>query len=99
MSSKTLIAGALSAAALVASALLSVAVLSAADRTDAPPIVVEEIVAKVNGEIVTRGELDKQKLQIEAELRQRGLLGATLQDAINKGIADGLRDKIDALLL
>jgi peptidyl-prolyl cis-trans isomerase SurA len=99
MSSKTLVAGALSAATLLASALLSAAVLSAADRPDPPSIVVEEIVAKVNGEIVTRGELDKQKLQIEAELRQRGLLGATLQDAINKGIADGLRDKIDALLL
>jgi peptidyl-prolyl cis-trans isomerase SurA len=71
----------------------------AADRAEPQAIVVEEIVAKVNGEIVTRGELDKQRLQIEAQLRQQGLLGIALQDATNKGVADGLRDKIDALLL
>jgi peptidyl-prolyl cis-trans isomerase SurA len=94
MSSKIWFAGAFCAAALFASALLF-----AADRVEAQPIVVEEIVAKVNGEIVTRGELDKQRLQIEAELRQRGLIGIALQDAVNRQLADGLRDKIDALLL
>src|SRR5580658_10547480 len=99
MSPKTLAAGALSAATLLVSVLLSAAALAAADRPDPPTIVVEEIVAKVNGEIVTRGELDKQRLQIEAELQRQGLLGVALQDAINKGVADGLRDKIDALLL
>jgi peptidyl-prolyl cis-trans isomerase SurA len=98
MSSRIRAAGALSAATLFASALFSAAALAAADRPE-PPTVVEEIVAKVNGEIVTRGELDKQRLQIEAELRRQGLLGVALEDAIKKGIADGLRDKIDALLL
>jgi peptidyl-prolyl cis-trans isomerase SurA len=87
--------GALSGATL----LVASAMLFAADRVDSQPIVVEEIVAKVNGEIVTRGELDKQRLQIEAELRQHGVIGIALQDATNKGVADGLRDKIDALLL
>jgi peptidyl-prolyl cis-trans isomerase SurA len=95
MSSKIWFMGALSGATL----LVASAMLFAADRVDTQPIVVEEIVAKVNGEIVTRGELDKQRLQIEAELRQRGLLGIALQDAVNKQLADGLRDKIDALLL
>jgi peptidyl-prolyl cis-trans isomerase SurA len=99
MSSKIWFAGALCAATLLASALPFAAALSAADRAEPQAIVVEEIVAKVNGEIVTRGELDKQRLQIEAELRQRGLLGIALQDAVNKQLADGLRDKIDALLL
>jgi peptidyl-prolyl cis-trans isomerase SurA len=99
MSSKIWAAGALSAVTLLASVLLSVASLAAADRPEPVTLVVEEIVAKVNGEIVTRGELDKQRLQIEAELRRQGLLGVALQDAINKGVADGLRDKIDALIL
>ena len=72
MSSKIWFAGALSAATLLAPALLFAPALSAADRPDPQPIVVEEIVAKVNGEIVTRGELDKQRLQIEAELRRAG---------------------------
>ena len=99
MSSKIRIAGALSAASLLASGLLFAAALAAAERADPHPIVVEEIVAKVNGEIVTRGELDKQRLQIEAELRRQGLQGIALEDATNKGVADGVRDKIDALLL
>jgi peptidyl-prolyl cis-trans isomerase SurA len=105
MSSKIWFAGAFCAATLLASALpfaaalLFAPALTAADRAEPQAIVVEEIVAKVNGEIVTRGELDKQRLQIEAELRQRGLLGIALQDAVNKQLADGLRDKIDALLL
>jgi peptidyl-prolyl cis-trans isomerase SurA len=62
-------------------------------------IAVEEIVVKVNGEIITRGELDKLRLQIEAELRHQGLSGSALDEAAKKGVADGLRDKIDALLL
>ena len=94
MSSKIWFAGAFAATTLLVSAPLF-----AADRVDPQTIVVEEIVAKVNGEIVTRGELDKQRLQIEAGFRQQGLLGIALEDATKKGVADGLRDKIDALLL
>src|ERR1700691_5703768 len=92
--------GALSSATLLsAAALLCASVLAAADRPDPQTRVVEEIVAEVNGEIITRGELDKQRLQIEAELRQKGLLGLALQDATNKAVADGLRDQVDQLLL
>jgi peptidyl-prolyl cis-trans isomerase SurA len=99
MSSRIRAAGAMSAASILACTLLSAASLVAADRAEPVTLVVEEIVAKVNGEIVTRGELDKQRLQIEAELRRQGLLGVALEDGIKKGVADGLRDKIDALLL
>ncbi len=73
--------------------------LAAADRPASAPITVEEIVAKVNGEIITRGELDKQRLQIEAELRQQGLMARALEDAADKRLADSLREEIDALLL
>jgi parvulin-like peptidyl-prolyl isomerase len=71
----------------------------AADRPDPQTRVLEEIVAKVNSEIITRGELDKQRLVIDAELRQQGLIGRALQDAEAKREADGLRDQIDQLLL
>jgi peptidyl-prolyl cis-trans isomerase SurA len=94
MYSRIWLAGALSAAAL-----FSAPALPAADRPDPDTRVVEEIVAKVNGEIITRGELDKQRLVIEAELRQQGLLGSALDQAAAKRVADGLRDQIDQLLL
>ena len=38
-------------------------------RTD---VVVEEIAAKVNGDIITRGELDQQRRDLEAEAPRRG---------------------------
>jgi hypothetical protein len=72
--------------------------LAAADRPASGMMAVEEIVVRVNGEIITRGELDKLLLQIEAGLRQQGLLGTPLDDAVKKTAADRLRDKIDAVL-
>ena len=61
--------------------------------------VIEEIVAKVNGDIITRGELDQTRQKIEAELRQQGITGAKLQQAAKQQAADALRDQIDQLLL
>jgi peptidyl-prolyl cis-trans isomerase SurA len=95
MSSSIWLAGALSAATL-----LFTAELPGADRLDPQTRVVEEIVAKVNSEIITRGELEKQRAAIEAELQQQqGLSGQALEAATNKRVADGLRDQIDQLLL
>ncbi len=73
--------------------------LLAADRPEIKTRVVEEIVAKVNGEIITRGELEKQRAMIQAALQKQGLVGAALEDAVNKAAADALRDQIDQLLL
>jgi peptidyl-prolyl cis-trans isomerase SurA len=61
--------------------------------------VVEEIVCKVNGDIITRGEMDKDRRDMEAEFRQQGLTGRALQDAVNGRARDVLRDRIDRLLL
>ncbi|HVP48550.1 MAG TPA: peptidylprolyl isomerase [Bryobacteraceae bacterium] len=61
--------------------------------------VVEEIVAKVNGDIITKGELDRSRQELEAQLRQKGLSGAELDKAVKQQAADGLRDQIDTLLL
>src|ERR1017187_3859974 len=72
----------------------SISVAAAADvRT------VEEIVAKANNDIITRGELAHARLEIEAELRQMGLSGPKLQQALQEKAADALRDQIDQLLL
>jgi len=94
---KVWLAGVIPATLFIASSLASN--LAAADRPDPQTRVVEEIVAKVNGEIITRGELEKQRLVIEAELKQMGLIGRAFDDAAGKRLADGLRDQIDQLLL
>jgi parvulin-like peptidyl-prolyl isomerase len=60
---------------------------------------VEEIIAKVNGDIVTRSEIERGRRQLEQELRERRLAGTQLQQAIQEGSQNVLRDRIDALLL
>src|SRR5690348_7195720 len=62
--------------------------------------VVEEIAVKVNGDIITRGELEEQKRETEMALRQeQKLTGAQLAAAIQEQSGNLLRDKIDELLL
>ena len=98
--SSTNFAKALAATApALAAALVFSSAIQAADRPEPVAIVVEEIVAKVNGQIITRGELDKQRQEIEAQFRQQGLAGKALTDAVDRSMADGLRNQIDQLLL
>ena len=61
--------------------------------------VVEEIVAKVNGDIITRGEIERSRQQLAAELRQQGVTGPKLQAELEDKQKDALRDQIDQLLL
>jgi peptidyl-prolyl cis-trans isomerase SurA len=61
--------------------------------------VVEEIVAKVNSDIITRGELENTRRTLEAELRKQGLTGEALEKALKEQANDALRDQIDQLLL
>jgi parvulin-like peptidyl-prolyl isomerase len=61
--------------------------------------VVEEIAAKINNDIITRGELEHRRQVIEQELRRQGLTGAKLADAVKEAERDALRDQIDQLLL
>jgi peptidyl-prolyl cis-trans isomerase SurA len=61
--------------------------------------VVEEIAAKVNGDIITRSELEQQRRELEQQLRSEGLAGAKLTDAVKQNAANALRDEIDQLLL
>ena len=80
---------------------LAVAGLSIGSAGAAADIqVIEEIVAKVNGDVVTRGEIERTRRQIEAELRsQQNLTGVRLQAAVQEREKDILRERIDQLLL
>ena len=61
--------------------------------------VVEEIVAKVNGDIITRSELDRTRKLLEIELKQQGATGPELQAALAEREKNALRERIDQLLL
>jgi parvulin-like peptidyl-prolyl isomerase len=95
MCSKLCLAG-----AFIVTGVLSVGSVLAADRApDVPPVVVEEIVAKVNGSIITRGELEQQRTMLKAKLEQQGIIGDRLDEELNRAAADALREKIDSMLL
>src|SRR6185369_5097998 len=61
--------------------------------------VVEEIAAKVNGDIITRGELDQRRKDIEQQHRGEGLTGQRLSQAVTEYSSQALMEKIDELLL
>jgi len=60
---------------------------------------VEEIVAKCNGDIITRTDLARARQQLIGELRENGLAGTALEQALADREKNLLRDKIDQLLL
>jgi parvulin-like peptidyl-prolyl isomerase len=59
----------------------------------------EEIICKVNGDIITKGEMARDKKELESSMRQQGLSGARLAEALNEGSKNILRERIDQLLL
>jgi peptidyl-prolyl cis-trans isomerase SurA len=61
--------------------------------------VVEEIAAKVNGDIITRGELEQVRKEAEQRRKAEGLTGNRLQDALKQDTSSALQDQIDQLLL
>src|SRR5581483_2262425 len=81
--------------------ILSIAATAQTPSTEAAPNVkvVEEIAAKVNFEIVTRGQLEDRYKEIEAQAPATGLHGTQLADFIKDQKANALRDEIDQMLL
>ena len=61
--------------------------------------VVEEIVAKVNGDIITRGELEQKRKQLEVDLRAQGMSDLMIRQTLADKDKDMLRDRVDQLLL
>ena len=60
---------------------------------------VEEIVAKCNGDIITRGDLERSRRQLITELRENGVAGPALEQTLADKEKNLLRDRIDQLLL
>ena len=71
----------------------------AADNRPPNFSVVDEIVAKVNGDIVTKSELEKNSREVIGALQQQGLKGDNLRQMLSEREKDILRDRIDQLLL
>ena len=61
--------------------------------------VIDQIVAKVNGDIVSQDELERLSRELAQELKAQGASGAQLQQEYTKREKDVLRDRIDELLL
>jgi parvulin-like peptidyl-prolyl isomerase len=61
--------------------------------------VIEEIVCKVNSDIITRSDLERDRRDAENEFRREGLSGRNLSDAIAQAMRNELRQRIDQLLL
>ena len=59
----------------------------------------EEIAAKVNGQIITSGELDEKHKEAEAAATQGGLKGPKLEEFLKEADANALEREIDTLLL
>jgi peptidyl-prolyl cis-trans isomerase SurA len=73
---------------------------TASTSTAAPPIVlVDSIIAKVNGEIITTSELAKVKRETVEALAARGARPADIQEQVTAREPNFLRDRIDQLLL
>jgi peptidyl-prolyl cis-trans isomerase SurA len=83
---------------VLTSVVMSAAIVTLNVRA-ADVAVMDEIVCKVNGDIITRGELERDRRLMEADLRQQGQAGARLQEALRTMAGNGLRDHIDRLLL
>jgi len=61
--------------------------------------VVDQIVAKVNGDIVSQDEIQRFTKELAQELKSQGSSGAQLQQEIDERSKNVLRDRIDELLL
>jgi peptidyl-prolyl cis-trans isomerase SurA len=78
-------------------ALLIAAVVPLASAADVK--LVEEIAAKVNGDIITKGELEQQRRDLERSARAEGMTGQKLTDSLREYDSNALRERIDNLLL
>ena len=79
--------------------LVSLLIGASASLAAADVAVVEEIIAKCNGEIITRGDIDRARKDLEGALRQQGLSGVALQQSYDEQEKNLLRDRIDKALL
>lgn len=63
------------------------------------PTVIDQVIAKVNGDIVSQDELERLQKDLAAELKQQGATGVTFDKEYEAHEKDILRNRIDELLL
>jgi len=80
-------------------ALFALARLGFAADTPPLPSVVDQIVAKVNGDIVSQDELGRSTRDMAKQLQAQGATPAQVQQELQKQQKDVLRNRIDELLL
>jgi parvulin-like peptidyl-prolyl isomerase len=79
--------------------LVPVAIFVSGSLLAADLAVVEEIIAKCNGDIITRGDLERSRKQLIEALRHEGVAGAAFEQVLQEQEKNLLRDRIDQLLL
>jgi len=80
-------------------ALFALAPLGFAADAPSAPSVVDQIVAKVNGDIVSQDELGRSTREMAKQLQAQGANPAQIQQEIERQQKDVLRNRIDELLL
>jgi len=79
---------------------IGICAILAASAFGAEVQVIEQIIAKVNGDIITRSDIERSRDQVIAEMRERGRMPADqIQKVVDEREKDALRDQIDQLLL
>src|SRR6476646_8605568 len=79
---------------VVVAGLVAFALASQADV-----VTIEQIICKVNGDIVTNIDLQHDRVELEKQYRQAGFSGKRLEDVLKQEEPNFLRNKIDHLLL
>ncbi|MBI1789065.1 MAG: peptidylprolyl isomerase [Acidobacteria bacterium] len=82
---------------MLARIVLPLAALGCAAAADVA--VLEQIIAKVNGDIITRGELERTRQSLQAEMRQQNVPAGKMEEMLKEREKDFLKDQIDQLLL
>jgi parvulin-like peptidyl-prolyl isomerase len=80
-------------------ALLSAAVCLAADVPKPEVNVVDQIIAKVNGDIVSQDEIRRVAKETAQEMKAQGVGGPQAEQMLREKEKNALRDRIDELLL
>jgi len=79
--------------------VVAVALLAAGAPMFGAVQVVEEIIAKINGDIVTNEDLARARREVRADMARQGMSAAKIQETLAQHEKDQLRNKIDQLLL
>lgn len=76
-----------------------VGLVAFAFASQADVVTIEQIICKLNGDIVTNIDLDHDRADMEKQYRAAGYSGKRLEDVLKEETPNLLRNKIDNLLL